>query len=246
MVWVLLTVVFLLMRVAPGDPISAALGGRALAQELGAPPAAASTGRSSSSTWSTWATSSRLDFGTTITDNRSVARPDRRERRRDARADGRRVRCSRCRRRPARAARRPLPRHARDVGIRIFGILIYAAPPFFVGLLAQILFGQNLDWLPASGRASPDRRSSSSSSTPTYLIDFADRGQLGTRSGTCVQHLILPAVTLGLLVSGVFIRLVRVNVLQTMKGDYVEAARARGVSERRSSSATRSATRWCR
>ena len=33
--------------------------------------------------------------------------------------------------------------------------------------------------------------------------------------------------------SGVLIRLVRVNMLQTMRGDYVEAARARGVSERR-------------
>ena len=47
------------------------------------------------------------------------------------------------------------------------------------------------------------------------------------------RHLILPAVTLGLVVSGVMIRLVRVNLLQTMKGDYVEAARARGISERR-------------
>ncbi len=49
----------------------------------------------------------------------------------------------------------------------------------------------------------------------------------------CVKHLILPAVTLGLVISGVMIRLVRVNLLQTMKGDYVEAARARGVSENR-------------
>ena len=46
-------------------------------------------------------------------------------------------------------------------------------------------------------------------------------------------HLILPAVTLGLLVMGVFIRLVRVNVGQALGGDYVEAARARGVTERR-------------
>src|SRR5699024_1344297 len=32
---------------------------------------------------------------------------------------------------------------------------------------------------------------------------------------------------------GVFLRLVRVNVIQTMRGDYIEAARARGISERR-------------
>jgi len=34
-------------------------------------------------------------------------------------------------------------------------------------------------------------------------------------------------------IGGVFIRLVRVNVIQTLKGDYVEATRARGVGERR-------------
>jgi peptide/nickel transport system permease protein len=47
------------------------------------------------------------------------------------------------------------------------------------------------------------------------------------------KHLVLPATLLGLVIGGVFIRLVRVNVITTMKGDYVEAARARGVSERR-------------
>ncbi len=62
-----------------------------------------------------------------------------------------------------------------------------------------------------------------------------------------VLHLILPAATLGLIISGVMIRLVRVNVLQTMKGDYIEAASARGINERmRSCTATRSRTRWCR
>ena len=47
-----------------------------------------------------------------------------------------------------------------------------------------------------------------------------------------VKHLILPAVTLGLVTAGVFIRLIRVNVIRTMKDDYIEAARARGIDER--------------
>ena len=45
-------------------------------------------------------------------------------------------------------------------------------------------------------------------------------------------HLILPAVTLGLLLTGVFLRLTRVNVMQALNGDYIEAARARGIGER--------------
>ena len=48
-----------------------------------------------------------------------------------------------------------------------------------------------------------------------------------------LKHLILPAVTLGLLICGVFIRLVRVNMLQTMQADYVEAAEARGLKRAR-------------
>jgi peptide/nickel transport system permease protein len=47
-----------------------------------------------------------------------------------------------------------------------------------------------------------------------------------------LAHLVLPAATLGLVISGVILRLVRVNVIQAMKGDYIEAARARGLKER--------------
>jgi peptide/nickel transport system permease protein len=48
-----------------------------------------------------------------------------------------------------------------------------------------------------------------------------------------LQHHVFPCLTLGLLLAGVIIRLVRVNVIQALKGDYVEAARARGISESR-------------
>jgi peptide/nickel transport system permease protein len=44
-----------------------------------------------------------------------------------------------------------------------------------------------------------------------------------------LKHLLLPSLTLALLICGVFIRLVRVNMLQTMQTDYVEAAEARGI-----------------
>jgi peptide/nickel transport system permease protein len=119
-----------------------------------------------------------------------------------------------------------------DVGGRMFGIVIYAAPVFFTGFLAQLLFGDVLGWLPISGRASPEVTATLDQHTHLYLIDTLINGDLNA-FWDCVLHLILPAVTLGLLVSGVLIRLVRVNLMQTMRGDYVEAARARGVGERR-------------
>jgi peptide/nickel transport system permease protein len=50
---------------------------------------------------------------------------------------------------------------------------------------------------------------------------------------TAIHYLTLPCFTLGLLLSGIFERIVRVNLKQTLNSDYVEAARARGISENR-------------
>src|SRR5438445_800280 len=47
-----------------------------------------------------------------------------------------------------------------------------------------------------------------------------------------LRYLALPAITLGMAIGGIFVRLVRVNMIQTLKADYVEAARARGIPER--------------
>jgi peptide/nickel transport system permease protein len=118
-----------------------------------------------------------------------------------------------------------------DVAGRTFGIVVYAAPVFFVGFLAQLVFGKWLGVLPTSGRASPIVQFELD--TPTNLLVF-DAIVTGNWEALwdVLRHLVLPATTLGLVIGGVFIRLIRVNVLQTLKADYVEAARARGVSER--------------
>ena len=47
------------------------------------------------------------------------------------------------------------------------------------------------------------------------------------------MHAVLPAVALGLLTGGVFLRLVRTNLIGTLEQPYIESARSRGVSERR-------------
>ena len=51
--------------------------------------------------------------------------------------------------------------------------------------------------------------------------------------GDVLAHAVLPAIALGLLTAGVFLRLVRTNVIGTLSTDYVDAARSRGVSEYR-------------
>ncbi|MEB3232687.1 MAG: ABC transporter permease, partial [Leptolyngbyaceae bacterium] len=65
-----------------------------------------------------------------------------------------------------------------------------------------------------------------------YLIDSLVHGNVG-QFFTTVHHLALPSLTLGLLLSGIFERIVRVNLKQTLRADYVEAARARGIPERK-------------
>jgi peptide/nickel transport system permease protein len=118
-----------------------------------------------------------------------------------------------------------------DVGGRMFGIVIYAMPVFFIGLMAQLLFGSALGWLPTSGRASPITQATLQTHTNLFVVDSIIDGNWSALKDV-ILHLILPAVTLGLVTAGVFIRLIRVNVIRTMKDDYIEAARARGIRER--------------
>jgi peptide/nickel transport system permease protein len=122
-----------------------------------------------------------------------------------------------------------------DIGLRLFAVLAYAIPVFFLGLLMKLLFAVRLHWFFVNGRASPNVEiaiNDVATNTHIYLINAILYGD-GSSVWDVLRHTVLPAVTLGLLVAGVFIRLVRVNLLQTLRSDYVEAARARGVREGR-------------
>ena len=65
-----------------------------------------------------------------------------------------------------------------------------------------------------------------------YIVDTLRIGNLAA-FGDVMWHLVLPAFTLGIVLSGIFVRLTRANMLDVLKSDYVLAARARGVPERR-------------
>jgi peptide/nickel transport system permease protein len=232
MLWILLTLVFFMMRVAPGDPVTAALGGRLPPKELEQRRHVAGYDKPLVVQYVDYLGDvARLNFGTTITDDRPVT---------DVIIEngsatleltfwamvvalsvgiGLGLLAGRLRDSGA------------DVSIRMFGIVVYAMPAFFLGFLAQLLFGERLGWLPTSGRASPEVQFLLPTHTHLYLIDAIIYGDWATFKDV-VLHLILPATTLGLIIAGVLIRLVRVNVLQTMKGDYIEAARARGIDEK--------------
>lgn len=123
------------------------------------------------------------------------------------------------------------PNSPLDAGGRLFGIVTYAVPMYWFGMLLQLLFAVQLRWFPIGTRF-PLSATPPGGPTGLYLLDSLLMGRLDLLL-TTVHHLALPSMTLGILISGVFERIVRVNLKQTLRADYVEAARARGIPEAR-------------
>lgn len=120
-----------------------------------------------------------------------------------------------------------------DAALRVFAILCYATPVFFAGLLLKLVFAVWLKVLPVAGRASVDAQLEMQllpNKTGLYTIDALRTGDPAVL-GDVLAHAVLPSIALGLLTAGVFLRLVRTNVIGTLGTDYVDAARSRGVGE---------------
>lgn len=94
-----------------------------------------------------------------------------------------------------------------DHAIRIGGMIGFAMPPFWMGLLLMLLFGLTLGLLPIAGYG---------------------RGFLGH-----VLHLTLPALTIALFLAPILVQSLRGAMLEVLAADYVEVARSKGLSERR-------------
>lgn len=118
-----------------------------------------------------------------------------------------------------------------DYAIRLFSIVVYSIPIFFMGLLFQILFSVRLSILPLSGRMDSLLLAEFHPITHFYVIDsILTQNWPGLSSA--LLHLVLPSVTLGLALCGVYIRLTRVNMIEMLQADFITAGRARGLPER--------------
>ena len=125
------------------------------------------------------------------------------------------------------------PGHVADAGIRVFGVVTYAAPIFWVGIMLVLLVVKLFPGWPTYDIASVTHQVHHRAAHPHPALSTPSLAGDRDAVKDVLQHHVLPCLALGLLLSGVIIRLVRVNVIQAMQGDYVEAARARGISERR-------------
>jgi len=87
-----------------------------------------------------------------------------------------------------------------DQGALLFSLLGLSLPNFWLGPLLMIVFSIQLGWTPVSGRGG-------------------------------ISHLVLPAVTLGLGMAAILTRILRASLLQVMNQDFVRTARAKGLPE---------------
>jgi peptide/nickel transport system permease protein len=94
-----------------------------------------------------------------------------------------------------------------DSGVRLFSLIGYAVPDFYLGALLLIVFALNLHWFPINGGGE----------------GFVDR----------MYHVFLPALTLALVKAAFIGRLTRTSLLEVLSKDYIRTARAKGAKENR-------------
>jgi len=94
-----------------------------------------------------------------------------------------------------------------DSGMRAFSLIGYAVPDFYLGALLLITFALNLGWFPINGGGT----------------DFFDR----------MYHVFLPALTLAFVKAAFLGRLTRASLLEVFGKDYIRTARAKGAGEQR-------------
>ncbi|MDZ7801932.1 MAG: nickel ABC transporter permease [Trueperaceae bacterium] len=95
-----------------------------------------------------------------------------------------------------------------DAFASVFALLGLSIPGFFLGILLILLFSLRLGWLPPAG-----------------YVPFAEAPLDNLR------HMVLPALSLGLILAAATARIVRSSLLETLGRDYVRTARAKGLRE---------------
>lgn len=111
------------------------------------------------------------------------------------------------------AARRP--DSLASAGVTVLSLVGYSMPVFWTGILLVILFGKVWPILPIAG-----------------MLNARAYGETGwAKAWDVLQHLILPASTLGLIYLAQYSRLARTSMLEILGSDYIRTARAKGLGE---------------
>lgn len=98
-----------------------------------------------------------------------------------------------------------------DEFLTFFSFVVTSIPSFFLALVGVFVFAVRFQWFPATGANAYDKQG--------QILDS-------------LHHLILPALILGILQAPGYIRHLRGSILETLREDYVQTARAKGLKER--------------
>ena len=228
--WIISSLVFLLLRVAPGDPVDAILGSGATLEARETLRANLGLNESILSQYYTFLKNlSQFNFGDSLSNQEPVIEII-------------------CKALPASIELGfvsfvlaiiigfPLgylglknKEKSLDGISRIIGISSYAIPPFWGAMMAQLLFSVVFRIFPIGGRF--PIFDEQPSITGFIILDSLLKNNLSALTGS-LYHIALPSLTLGFLLSGVFSRSFRINLEKSLQSDYVDAAVCRGVNDR--------------
>lgn len=116
-----------------------------------------------------------------------------------------------------------------DHAMRVFNIGSFSIPIFWMGLILLMLLAVPLEFFPTGTRLSSNVALERWSGF--HVIDSIVSGNWAAL-GDALRHLILPGLTLGLILSGFIGRMTRANMLEVLGQDYIRTARAKGLAER--------------
>jgi peptide/nickel transport system permease protein len=103
-------------------------------------------------------------------------------------------------------------------GFLVFSLAGVSLPTFLIGILLILIFAVQLGWMPSFGRGD--------------VVQITSWWSTGLLTWSGLKALVLPAITLGLFQMTLILRLVRAEMLEVLRSDYIKFARARGLTDR--------------
>ncbi len=102
--------------------------------------------------------------------------------------------------------------------MQVVSLIGISIPSFLTGIILILIFSVELNWLPAFGRGD--------------VVRFGTTWSSGLMTVSGLKSLIMPSITLALFQLTLFMRLVRSEMLEVLRTDYIKFARARGIQDR--------------
>jgi ABC-type dipeptide/oligopeptide/nickel transport system permease component len=200
--WGALTIIFIAIRIVPGDPAALMLGPTATTEDVDALRDKLGLNDSMLRQYATFLGDvARLDFGDSLWLNRPVTKSV-------SERIGATAKLAFAAMTLALVVSFPLgilaalrPRSLLDRAVSIISLLGQSLPSFWLGIMLILVFARQLRWLPSSG-------------AQTW------------------EHMILPSITLSMPLIGILTRLVRSGLMDVLYEDYIRTARAKGLSNR--------------